>query len=1092
MIKVLKTYFLLFALTLITFSCRDKVDFEPAGSETGRDVTVSVPLNLPQMEVKSRANLEDYQINSIQSVWIRTYSASGAGKATMDQWLEIAGKALTPHEFEKVTLETKSGPSYIVAVANVENALGVTKDDLTPRALDGLLKNADTWQKFLDIAVAAPSSYYDIDEPQTPLVMAGCFIEDDIDDDKYDDATHPDTDEWQTDNFKSYDIPSADNGVLKLDGAIHLRRIVSQITFNLIPDKDIRITPNSYRVVNVPVYSWLYERDATRQANFGDAAVSAEDAKKYYTTTDIYPGTSFEDGDTDGSYRFSFWQAENKHEGISSGPHECKDYNDRQKKTEAGGMTLFTSLTGDIWSANNMASYVIINCSVDHKGQLHVDEDGKTLDKNNPDGKDVYRSGNASYIIHLGYMNKRATDFNSYRNTKYTYNVRINGVNQIRVEAFKEGDTNGVEGLVTDVLNPTYMLDCHYHAYNISLTDTDLTNFGFITSTYDSGVVHTYQDTDFEKPDGTYRQMTDQEREYVCWVQMRPTTDATTLAEYRPETGENADGATSNLLDAARGLTAKQKSTTGWYTVFINEYTYEGSDGKESGTNWQRYVNQPSRRFYIRVTREISDDSYSLYARSKYAGIQQSIQTYYSNRQLPDGGVLGIEHENEVFGLNVNRTYTYADNAVNGRYNVWLWLNGIKSGDAPENGAAAKKWDDVTRPKEMQHIYAVNKQGITISEHDANVPSLAYGSNDYKAGNIEVPEMLPLPEDKDASGWIEAVNACMNRNRDNNGNGQIDPEELRWYVPARGKYLRMILGHNSLATPLADYSSVSELTASGKGDDVSIKNCTALMLFSSEGNAIICFNGPSTSMWCGTQDSYISSSPWNVRCVRNLGTDLSTIVKTDKTVPAYTHDEATRTVSMTYYDANSYRRVESFSGNGTTDGTMPVHIISQERYNRPFAKFQYSQGTYNLNSEPNSRYDGVLAEGKTYLSAVENEIYKKPCASLGEEWRLPNIFELSIMRNLGVFDNFYTYNSGQVVLEYVISCTKAFFDNNGKGYSIMPSTERNYLGIVYNNTVEVPTELEVLGWDSWYRPIYGDKWQLSSKKAYYRCVRDVR
>lgn len=1089
MIKVLKTYFLLFALMLITFSCRDKVDFEPAGSETGRDVTVSVPLNLPQMEVKSRANLEDYQINSIQSVWIRTYSASGTCKATMDNWLEISGKALEPHELEKVTLDTKSGPTYIVAVANVEDALGVTKDNLTPRALDGLLKNADTWQQFLDIAVAAPSSYYDIDEPQTPLVMAGCFIEDDIDDDKYDDATHPDTDEWQTDNFKSYNIPSADNGVLKLDGAIHLRRIVSQITFNLIPDKDIRITPNSYRVVNVPVYSWLYERDATRQANFGDAAVSVEDAKKYYTDTDIYPGTSFEDGDTDGSYRFSFWPAENKHEGISSGPHECKNYNDRQKKTGTDGMTLFTSLTGNIWSANNMASYVIINCSVDHKEQLHVDEDGKTLDKNNPDGKDVYRSGNASYIIHLGYMNKRATDFNSYRNTKYTYNVRINGVNQIRVEAFKEGDTNGVEGLVTDVLNPTYMLDCHYHAYNISLTDTDLTNFGFITSTYDSGVVHTYQDTDFEKSDGTYRQMTDQEREYVGWVQLRPTTDATTLAEYRPETGENADGATSNLLDAASGLTAKQKSTTGWYTVFVNEYTYEGSDGKESGTNWQRYVNQPSRRFYIRVTREISDDSYSLYARSKYAGIQQSIQTYYSNRQLPDGGVLGIEHENEVFGLNVNRSYTYADNAVNGRYNVWLWLNGITSGDAPETGAAAKKWDDVTRPKEMQHLYAIdNKQGFSMSEHEATLPALAYGTRDgdpYLNRN-----MLPLEDQSEGKYWIEAVNACMNRNRDNNGNGQIDPEELRWYVPARGKYLRMILGHNSLATPLADFESESQLISVGKDEAVALKDCTRLMYYSSDGSALMVFNGTSSSSWyTETGSSDIASTPWDVRCVRNLGTDLSTIVKTDKTVPAYVHDEAARTVSMTYYDANSYRRVESFSGNGTTDGTMPVHVIDQEHYNRPFAKFEYSPGNSAMTVGPKSRYDGILVYEGTGLSAITNKINNENlCASLGEGWRLPNISELSIMRNLGLFDDFYTkttitvngVNYDIIDYDYLISCTKSYYDQNGSGYVLTPYAERNFLGIRYDNTIEIPT----------YPNKEGER--VLERRVYYRCVRDVR
>lgn len=1084
MIKYLKTYIVLFVLTLVASACRDDIDFVSGGVNAGRDVKVRVPLSLPDMQVMSRANLEDYQINQIQSVRIRTYSASGAGAATMDQWLEVTGKTLKPHDLDSVTIETKSGPTYIVAVANVDAAQGVTKDDLTPRPLAELLDAADTWQDFLDIAVAAPSDYYDIDEPPTPLVMSGCFVADG--------AQHPSTEDWQTANFTSYDIQPTGTGVFTLKGEIHLRRIVSQITFNLIPEEGISITPNSYRVVNAPVYSWLYERDASRQANFGDAAAEADDADKYYTTTDIYPGTSFEEGDAEGSYRFSFWQAENKHRGNDS----CKEYNDRQIKTGPDSAPLFTSLTGDTWTANNMASYVIINCSVDHTDQLRVDDDGNKVEsEENDGGKDVWRSGNASYIVHLGYLNKKAEDFNAFRNTKYTYNVRISGVDQIRVEAFKDGDTNGVEGLVTDVLNPTYMLDCHYHAYNIYLDETDMVNFGFITSTYDNGVVHTYQDIDFE---GTDRPMTDEERRYIAWVELRPTTDATTLADYKPATGDNADGATSNLLDVARGLSAKQKSTTGWYTVFVNEYTYEDTDGKETGTNWQRYVNQPSRRFYIRVTREVSNDGNSLYARSKYAGIQRSIQTYYSNREIPGGGVLGVEHENEAFGLNVSRTYTYANNEVNGRYNVWMWLNGITSGKAPTSGTASKKWDEVTRPNNLQHVFAVNdKQGISIDEHDATLPALAYGnvvspsSDPKKIFNI----LLPLGYQSDGSHWIEAVNACMNRNRDNNGNGLIDPEELRWYVPARGKYLRLILGDYSLTTPLADFDAVPQLKTEKSdddkgGDEVALKDCTRLMMFTSDGNAILMFNGTSSSQWYNAPNTDIASTPWDVRCVRNLGTDLSTVDEEDKTVPAYVHDEAARTVSMTYYDVNSYRRGESFLGNGTSDGKMPVHIINQERYNRPFAKFQYSEGKHGLSASLKSRYDGVISRDTLLNDVIDKINNENPCGWLGEGWRLPNISELSIMRNLGVFDDFYSGDYHD--REYIISCTKSYYDSKGYGFAVNPSTERNLLGVVYDNTMEVPTSLPLIGYDpSTWQPIYGDK-RVLEKNVYYRCVRDVR
>lgn len=1073
------------ALVLVISACRGEAELLPETGDEGKDITVNVQLGLPEMSIATRANLEEYLINQVESVWIRTYSASGAGMATMDSWLEIPGKAIDPHDPKPVQLDTKSGPTYIVAVANIGNAEGVTKDDLTIRPLADLLKAADTWQKFLDIAVAAPSSYYDINEPPTPLVMAGCFIADG--------AAHPSIEEWQTAGFTSYDIQPTGTGTFTLKGEIHLRRIVSQMTFNLIPGDGISITPNSYRVVNAPVYSWLYEHDASRQANFGDKAGSADEASGYYTSTDIYPGTSFEhatiteNGSQKNIYRFSFWQAENKHDGLPS----CTDYNHRQIKTGSDGVTLFTSLTGDIWTPNNMASYVIINCSVDHDEQLKVDDNGN---ENNIDGKEVHRSGNASYIIHLGYLNSRATDFNAYRNTKYTFNVHINGVDQIRVEAFRNGDTNGVEGLVTDVLNPTHTLDCHYHAYNIELTEDDLKHFGFITTTYDSGVAHTLQDLDFEI-EGTnpkeYREPTEQEKEYFGWVELRPTTDASTLAEYKPASGEHADGKTANLLEATRGLTDAQKSTTGWYTVFVNEYTYENDSDESKTNNWQRYVNQPSRRFYIRVTREISDDLNSMYARSKYAGIQRSIQTYYSNREIPEGGgIIGAEHENETFGLNVSRTYTYADNAVNGRYNVWLWLNGITSGKAPESGIASKKWNEVTLPKVPQHIYAVEeKQGISIPEHYSTVQSSAYG----QARLIPYVDMFPLGNETDSDKWIEAVNACMNRNRDNNGDGNIDPEELRWYVPARGKYLRLILGEYSLATPLADFNAEPQLiTSGGKGDEVAIKDCTRLMMFSSDGSALMMFNGTSSSYWYDISGSFIASTPWDVRCIRNLGTNLGTVLETDKTVPAYVHDEASRTVSMTYYDINSYRRGESFSGNGNADGKMPVHIINEERYNRPFAKFQYSAGEHELRSGvQNSRYDGILAYNNTYLVEVENKINTNPCNSLGDGWRLPNISELSIMRNLGIFDGFYTLNSsGYIDYAYIISCTRSYYDSNGWGHSVKPDTERNFLGIAYDNTLELPSKLDVSYPPPSYQPVYDTDRKLE-KNAYYRCVRDV-
>ena len=41
--------------------------------------------------------------------------------------------------------------------------------------------------------------------------------------------------------------------------------------------------------------------------------------------------------------------------------------------------------------------------------------------------------------------------------------------------------------------------------------------------------------------------------------------------------------------------------------------------------------------------------------------------------------------------------------------------------------------------------------------------------------------------------------SCLSRNRDNNGNGVIDPEELRWYTAAINQLVGMWVGNESLS-----------------------------------------------------------------------------------------------------------------------------------------------------------------------------------------------------------------------------------------------------------------------------------------------------
>ena len=515
----------------------------------GEDVTLTVPISLPKMDVQTRANLGDHQTNEVRNVWIRTYSASGQGEATSD-WVKIDSeiKYDPTEQPNEVTFDTKTGPCYIVAIANVDNN-GVKKDDpdLTIAPLSSLLEEADTWEKFLNIAAISPSTHDELYAAPLPITMSGCWVPLKIGGTKHEGDF--DIDDWQNHNFKPVTIDN--NGNILVDdkiseGAIHLRRLVSQIKFNIQAGEDINITPTSYTVVNAPKYSWVYER-AGATANFGDNCIESNKDNYYESSGLHFSQTYFENIENNKKYSFDFWQAENKHKSINT---DIK-YEDREKVLKEGDATgpesqkntaIFTSLNGTSWTSNNMASYVIINCYVEHTKKLPVNEKGEIAEKDGTDKiVDAQRNGNAKIVVHLGYINNDATDFNCYRNAKYTYNITINGLKDIVVEANLNDERKpSLEGIVTDVTDKVFELDCHYCSFNVFFTETELkpyknengisSGFDFIINAYEDNQSYIVEAQDFvddkvpEKIDPLY----------YNWIELIPTTGENVRAPYHP------------------------------------------------------------------------------------------------------------------------------------------------------------------------------------------------------------------------------------------------------------------------------------------------------------------------------------------------------------------------------------------------------------------------------------------------------------------------------------------------------------------------------------------------------------------------------
>lgn len=1048
-------------------SCSDDKFDLPDYTITGAEVTLSVPIQLPEMEKQTRADLDEISLNRVESLWIRTYSAD-TGEAT-SEW-----KILTPNSSDteiarNVELQTKSGYSYIVGVANVAN-MGVLKSDpSTQKPLSELLTEANDWESFLDIAVVSPSTQEGTRVPNVPLPMAGCYT------DIVAGGAHPEParlDEWQMKDFTPYFIP-AQRTPVNFQGAIHLRRLVSHINFNIIPgNNNIDVTVNSYQIVNAPRFSWLYERPTLSgmNANFGD--MSTRETISTYYADNIQFGSQYVNVN-DGTSSFDFWQAESKHTGTST------TYPQRDERNEADP-TLFTGLTGDIWSPNNMASYVLISCTVDYHNQINVDGQGEIMTDNS--GTNVYRTGQTTYLIHLGYIgdgdeSEKSKDFNCFRNVDYTYNVTVNGLNDIRVDAWADDETfHGEEGIVSDLQYSTIELDAHYHAFNIELTQEELSdpNFGFIITTYENGNVYTFNSK--EDTNGV-------DENLYNWIELRATTGPNDLAEYKSrfQTLGSNEKVTFLLSDlegnGVRGpwnlsMTDLMKSNTGWYTVFVNEYTYEpiyrGTDGYANevwnGTglrpNWMGYVNQNPRRFYIRVTRSESADGNSIYTRSKYGVSQRSIQTYYSDQvftpvdgDLPRGTAIGVERENETEGLNLRHTFEGGSSVDNGRWNIAQWLSNSSTTTNPSiNNANANNrplWStfvDQTAPMQVGAVGTARAQG-----------GLELPARTIASGNpVKLPKVVTLTgqtstfNDPQASGdyYIEAINACMSRNRDNNGNGRIEPDELRWYVPAMGKYLRMILGSESLSEPLMDFKNITALpyvnnnqwnTTTGiiQNDYYSrymfiSSNTGRNVLWGMEGTSTSQYGDPSS--WSGT-----TIRPWQVRCIRNLGSNMTTVTQSDKVTKAYVHDATAHTFKMTYYDGASIR-ANSYSSNGTSLGSMPIHTITSP-YNAVYFGFEYSTDDITIPAASRPATDNDNNFNNQY-NRLENYINGNPCASAGLSgtgWRIPNQKELTMMRNANLFTS-YANNTTW------LTCTVNYFDyTNGAGND--NTTNKRYLVI---------------------------------------------
>lgn len=1085
----LKNHAVWCALLLLSclFGCND--DFGTDAVPEGEQATISLQVDLSGMERLTRSDISSDLENRVNDLWIGVYNVN-SGKRTGYTFITNDKTFDYPEPTTgSVKLDTQSGESYIVAVANCQNNMAIKIKGANSREEVNIkehLEQADTWDKFRSLAVKQNFHDYAVVDAPTAGLSQGLVMH----------GSYRASGHSGTPNDDNPETVIIQPGNQTLSGRIHLRRLWTQNTINIQPDgNDIALELLDMELVNIPEYTWIQGREqgadasvnrVLEYANAGDAvspelpSSPAERHPTYWTSLTITPAsmdvtTTKETVDgkeiTKTLYSYSFWQYENKRTGHIADATGDKAYAKREleKKDDSNLDTgIYTALCPDgRLTLNNYATYLRFRANITYRNNP-----GDKIDGVDGDFSDVTnRTALVTYVVHLGYIGKDANDFNCYRNARYTYNIKVKSVNNVIVEAFRNGENQpGAEGEVNDVTETFFNLDCHFNVFNIYFTKEQLDKFNFLIRTYENNVPYEIKyfgkgnPNNINEPHDTDDRHTDPNWKYYGWVQfvrndnITATSDLSTAALAAFPKPADYNGRLYYLKDLAdqKSTLTNGKSGQG-FTVYVKEYTYEAEYGEtgygnEEGNRWIGYVNQPNRIAQFNVDLQESSDKGCIYYKSKYALSQESIQTYYNLSGIGSDEkvtALGIEHDNEVFGMNLRwpSEVTGLD-SDNGRYNVYLGYGGGKS---------EVEWKTVVDLTSLQKINAINntKQTalayhIPTAARTTSVPKtvqIASGSLTGSSGKYNGPGDKDFdPQNGSNAQYIHALSACMNRNKDENGNGIIDNEELKWYVPAAGKYLRVIIGRNSLRTPLMNYDQLS-LPAGCSSD------ANTLYHFASSDNKIIWVDeGASSSTFYGGGDW--SHAPWQVRCIRNLGTNLTTVTKGEKVTPAYLteHDPTTYggVVKVHRYYGASLREPQT--------APLPMHK-SSDAYNR-MARYGFEIAPRGNNFSDNSAEEVPKLNQNTvkpsnsgtsyasYSNAIINNTF---CQKLVTEtgrtgWRVPNQKEIIIIMRMGLL-------SGSLYA----TCTQEHWANFGTPGSSSLPLSWNYRMVTVNASDKIAT-----------------------------------
>lgn len=706
-------------------------------------------------------------------------------------------------------------------------------------------------------------------------------------------------------------------------GYIDLKRIMSSIRFEVYSDADVDFVADSWQVVNIPQNSKVMEQDD----DYLGSSYDYDDSKASSVFT------------TEGSKDvFSFLMMENRKTSVNTIP----TYDEREKQE---------SSPRNFVNAPTNSTYVIL------KGTFI----GKTDETIGTDGSpEKYVKAFTTYYIHLGdWRNKgNGKEFDNFsisRNNRYIYKVNVISVDRLIVEVeTEEEQVWGGDGDMFVSANNVKTFDAHYETTVISFSRREI---GDLISKYGATFdKENGTDEEYETARNIFKNKfliyastplnnfaTDGTND-IDWVTYKRNTKGYEgFMKYKDDISDKplySDGFKGDLFDAYYYQHNSQEdpfdgdgeSALIRYTCFIDEYYYDD-------LSLSKFINQQPRTIQICTYYKPNSDpsSTSTINMASYTFSQKSISTVYALDKLD------------------------SDHSINGYGVEWMQEGENLSPDKrlilPSPGQKPAKNSFYQGVENMWGFLKNDYQWITYIDQQKNALN-----NDYR----------------------HAEYACLTKNRDIDGDGIIDKDEVRWYLPAITQYMELVVGEDALSKEVR--LNNDKITTSDQYISSSVYYNSYYVLSASEGLSL----------------SYKDTGTYPYRCIRNLRNvsgDATTFVT--KSNDDYYDDDWT-------HKNYSFKLLNPKAKRTNVSGALTFgHNIFDEE-----------------NKLPESFDVGELITDKTFTAAEAAS--GNPCVNPEEGWRLPNQREVFII-------SFYQQQEGMGSTSS-FSCTKSASGDKYCGY----------------------------------------------------------